>query len=467
MDKKEKARSSQRKQVQKIVDLDSLEQINLNAAGLDIGAEEIYVCVPKGRDSESVRSFKSFTADLQALADWLARCQVTTVAMESTGVYWIPVYEVLAERGYEVYLVNARHIKNVSGRKSDVLDCQWIQQLHTYGLLQASFRPSEDICALRALVRQRDMLISYRSGHIQHMQKALEQMNLKLTEVVADITGLTGMTIIRAILKGERDPKTLTQYRHPGCARSEEEIAKALEGHYRLEHIFALKQAVELYDFYTQQIQACDEQIEAKYSEFEPQVDIVQNPLPPPRQRPRPGKGNTPTFDLRTYLYQMTGVDLTQIDGVNVLTVQKVISEIGLDVSKWPTVKHFTSWLDVCPNNQITGGKVKKRGRKKSRNNAAQALRMAAQSLNRSQSALGAYYRRMRAKHGPEKANLCAAHKIARIIYFMLKNKTPYRDIGAEQYEKKYRQRQIRNLQRQAQRLGFRLEPVIAQEMVS
>jgi hypothetical protein len=306
------------------------------------------------------------------------------------------------------------------------------------------------------------MLISYRSGHIQHMQKALEQMNLKLTEVVADITGLTGLTIIRAILKGERDPKTLAGYRHPGCVRSEEEIAKALQGHYRDEHVFALKQAVELYDFYTQQMQACDEQIEARYSDFVPQVDIVQNPPPSPRQRQRPGKGNTPTFDLRTQLYQMAGVDLTQIDSVNVLTAQKVISEIGLDMSKWPTVKHFTSWLNVCPNNQITGGKVKKQGRKKAHNNAAQALRMAAQGLNRSQSALGAYYRRMRAKHGPEVANVCAAHKIARIIYFMLKNKTPYRDIGAEQYEEKYRQRQIRNLQRQAQRLGFHLEPIPA-----
>lgn len=348
-----------------MVDLDSLEQINLDAAGLDIGAEEIYACVPSGRDSETVRCFKTFTADLRALADWLSQCRVTTVAMESTGVYWMPVYEVLAERGFEVCLVNARHIKNVTGRKTDVLDCQWIQQLHTYGLLHASFRPSEDICALRALVRQRDMLISYRSGHIQHMQKALEQMNLKLTEVVADITGLTGLTIIRAILKGERDAQTLAGYRHPGCVRSEEEIAKALQGHYRDEHIFALKQAVELYDFYTQQLQACDEQIEARYSDFVPQVDIVQNPPPSSRQRQRPGKGNTPTLDLRTQLYQMAGVDLTQIDGVNVLTAQKVISEIGLDMHKWPTVKHFTSWLNVCPNNQITGGKVKKQGRKK------------------------------------------------------------------------------------------------------
>lgn len=451
-----------RQQAQKVVDLNSLEQINLNAAGLDIGAEEIYACVPPGRDSESVRQFGTFTADLHALAAWLTRCSVTSVAMESTGVYWIPVYEVLAEHGLEVWLINARHIKNVPGKKTDVLDCQWIQQLHTYGLLRASFRPTEEMCALRELVRHRGSLIRYRSAHIQHMQKSLEQMNLKLTEVVADITGVTGMTIIRAILRGERTPQQLAQYRQPGCAKSEVEIAMALQGHYRDEHVFTLRQAVELFDFYTQQMRTCDEEIEAKYSAFKPQVDIEQDAPPPPRQRPRPGKDNTPHFDLRGDLYRMTGVDLTQIDGINVLTAQEVITEIGLDMSKWPTVKHFTSWLSLCPNNQITGGKIKKRGRRKAKNRAAQALRMAAQSLNRSQSALGAYYRRMRAKHGPEKANVATAHKLARLIYFMLKNKTPYHDVGVEHYEEKYRQRQLRNLQRQAQRMGFRLEPLSA-----
>lgn len=445
-----------------IVKMENLEQLNLNAAGLDIGAEEIYACVPVGRDTETVRCFKSFSADLRALAEWLQKCGVTTVAMESTGVYWIPVYEILAEAELDLYLVNARHIKNVAGRKSDVLDCQWIQRLHTYGLLQGSFRPDEAICGLRELIRQRDMLISYRSSHIQHMQKALEQMNLKLTVVVADITGVTGLTIIRAILGGEHNPQTLASYRHPSCARSEREIAKALDGNYRAEHLFTLQQAVELYDFYTMQIQKCDETIEARYSTFTPQIDIDLTPLPPPRVRERPGKGNTPTFDLRRYLYQMAGVDLTQIDGVNVLTAQKIISEIGLDMSKWPTVKHFTSWLNLCPNNQITGGKVIKRSRKKRSNPAAQALSMAAQSLNRSQSALGAFYRRLRAKHGPQKANVAASHKLARIIYFMLKHKTPYRDIGSDQYEQQQRQRQIRNLQRQAHRLGYSIEPTLS-----
>lgn len=414
----------QKKQQHKVVDLNSLEQINLDAAGLDIGAEEIYACVPERRDTNSVRRFGTCTADLHTLANWLADCGVTTVAMESTGVYWIAVYEVLAHAGFEVYLVNARHIKNVPSKKTDVLDCQWIQQLHTYGLLQASFRPSEDICALRALVRHRDTLIRCRSTHIQHMQKALEQMNLKLVNVVADITGQTGMMIIRAILRGERDPRVLAGYRHPTCAKSEAEIAKALEGHYRDEHLFTLKQSVELYDFYTQQIRACDDEIAAKYSASKPQIDIEQDPPPVPRQRERPGKDNTPHFDLRSELYKMAGVDLTQIDGVNVLTAQVVLSEIGLDMSKWPTVKHFASWLGLCPNNQITGGRVKKRGRRKTKNRAAQALRMAAQSLNRSQSALGAFYRRMRAKYGPERANVATAHKLARIIYLEAISKT-------------------------------------------
>lgn len=451
----------------KVVDLNSLDQINLDAAGLDIGAEEIYACVPEGRSANSVRRFGAYTADLQALARWLGECSVTTVAMESTGVYWIPVYDVLTAADFEVCLVNARHIKNVRGKKTDVLDCQWIQQLHTYGLLHASFHPDDDIRGLRALVRHRDGLIRCRATHIQHMQKALEQMNLKLVNVVRDITGVTGMTIIRAILQGERDPHVLAGYRQPGCAKSEREIAQALDGHYRDEHVFTLRQAVELYDVYTEKILTCDEEIAAKYRTLQPEVNIEEHPLPPPRQRERPGKGNTPRFDLRAELYKMAGVDLTQIDGVNVLTAQTVLSEVGTDMSKWPTAKHFASWLALCPNNKITGGKIKKQGRRKTKSRTALALRMAAQSLNRSQSALGAFYRRMRAKHGAEEANVAAAHKLARIMYFMLKNKTAYRDIGVEQYDAQYRERRLRNLERQAKQLGFRLEPVPIAGMVS
>lgn len=440
----------------RVVSLESLKQINLNAAGLDIGAEEIWACVPEGRDEVSVRVFQSYTVDLYGLADWLEACGVETVAMESTGVYWIPIYEILEERGFEVYLVNARHVKNVDGRKTDVLDCQWVQQLHTYGLLRASFQPAEEIAALRAYVRHRHNLIRYRSGHIQHLQKALLLMNIQLPQVISDITGETGMDIIRAIVGGEHDPVKLAQFRNPRCASSEEEIAKALQGNYRAEHLFALKQALELYDFYNQQLKACDLEIEQKYQAFKPQVDIEAQPLPP---RQRKGSPNEPEFDLRTYLYQMTGVDLTRIDGLDVLTVQEILSEIGLDMSQWPTVKHFTSWLGLAPNNQITGGKVRKRDTKKTTNRANTALRIAAQSAGRSQSALGGFYRRMRTKHGSPKAITATAHKIARIVYHMLKYRDQYIDPGQDYYQQQYQDRVIKNLQRRAKELGMELVP--------
>ena len=282
--------------------VDVLEQINLHAAGLDIGSEEIYACIPPDRDELSVRAFPTFTVDLHALADWLAACQIETVAMESTGVYWIPVYEILESRGFEVYLVNARHVKNVPGRKTDVLDCQWIQQLHTYGLLRASFRPPAEICALRALVRHRDNLIRYRSAHIQHMQKALQLMNIKLAQVVSDITGVTGMSIIRSIVAGERDPKVLARLRNPKCARSEAEIAKALEGNYQPEHLFVLKQALAQYDFYLQQMQECDAEMEAMYDTIA--TSAPHEPVsPPPKPTRDKRRKNQPHFDLATSLY--------------------------------------------------------------------------------------------------------------------------------------------------------------------
>jgi transposase len=447
------------KRRRKVIDLDALEQINLNAAGIDIGAEEIFVAVPKGRDEESVRSFPTFTADLNRTADWLEACGVETVAMESTGVYWIPLYEILEERGLDVNLVNARHVKNVSGRKSDVLDCQWIQQLHTYGLLQPSFRPPEQICAMRSLVRHRDMLIRYRAAHIQHMQKALHLMNVQLTNVLSDITGVTGMKIIRSILAGERNPEVLARYRDKRCAKSQTEIAKSLEGNYKREHLFALKQAVELYDFYDQQLQACDAELEALYNEFDPPDQPGTEP-PAPRTTKR--RKNQPYFDLAQSLYRLTGVDLTRVDGVDALTAQTILSEIGVDMSPWPTVKHFTSWLRLAPNNKVTGGKVKQRGTLPTQNRATTALRIAAQSLTHSDSALGGFYRRMRAKHGAPKAITATAHKLARIIYFMLKHRQPYRDPGADYYEEQHRARVVRNLQRKAAKLGMRLEPIAA-----
>ena len=446
------------KQLQKMkVQVNALEQINLNAAGIDIGAEEIWVAVPPDRDEQSVRSFPTFTADLHRLADWLEQCRIETVAMEATGVYWIALYEILEERGVEVYLVNARHLKNVSGRKTDVLDCQWIQQLHTYGLLSASFRPPEHIVAIRSLVRHREMLVQSRSAHIQHMQKALTVMNLRLTNVLSDITGVTGMKILRAIIAGERNPQVLAQFRDERCAKSEAEIAKSLEGHYKPEQVFILQQAVELYDFYDRQVQHCDAELEALYGQFSLPEDPV-TPLPAPHTQKR--RKNQAHFDLAPALYRMSGgIDLTQIDGVDELTIQKVLSEIGTDMSKWPTEKHFASWLRLCPNNKITGGKVIQRGVQPTQNRASTALRVAAASLHHSDSALGAYYRRIRARSGAPAAVTATAHKLARIIYAMLKDRQPYQDVGTHYYEQQYRDRVLRNLNHQAAKLGFRLEP--------
>jgi len=457
-----KKRSKKKAIVQDVPKLEALKQINFNAAGLDIGDDEIYAAVPEGRDNVSVRVFVTFTVDLYALANWLEACGVDTVAMESTGVYWIPIYEILESRGFEVYLVNARHIKNVTGRKTDILDCQWIQQLHTYGLLQASFRPPEEIRALRSLVRHRDNLITSCSREIQHMQKALQQMNVKLTNVISDVTGVTGMLIMRDIVAGQQDPETLARHRDPRCRKSEEEIAKSLHGHYKSEHVFALKQALEAYDFYRQQIRACDAEIEKFYAAFESQVDVVEKPLMPRKSRRNKTQGNEPAFNLRLYLYQWAGVDLTRIDGLDALTVQKVLTETGVDMSPWPTVKHFTSWLSLCPHNDKTGGKIIKSHTRKTQNRAAAALRMAAQSLARSKSALGAYYRRMRAKLGGPQAITATAHKLARIIYAMLKNRTEYVDPGEDYYEEQARQRAIKSLERKARILGFDILSIAA-----
>lgn len=439
----------------KIVKLEALKQINLNAAGLDIGAAEIWVAVPEGRVPESVRVFETFTVDLHALADWLEACEVNTVAMESTGIYWIPVYQILEARGFELFLVNARHIQNVPGKKTDILDCQWILQLHTYGLLQASFIPDQEMRALRSLVRHRENLIRYRASHILHMQKALHLMNLQLTNVISDITGVTGMKIIRSILGGNHDPQDLAQYRDGRCKKSEGEIAKSLEGDYRSEHLFALRQAVELYDVYSEKIMACHQELEARYAAFESQVDIHENPLPP-RKKKKKSK-NAPDFDLRTYWYQITGVDLTAIDGVDVLTIQDVLSETGVDMSKWPTVKHFTSWLRICPYQDKSGGRVLRNKSLKTSSRAKVALRRAAANLRDSDSALGNHFRRMRARFGTPKAIAITAHKLARLFYYMLKNRTEYTDIGSEEEEARYRERAFRRLQRQARKLGAKV----------
>jgi transposase len=433
-----------------------LKRVNLDAAGIDIGAEEHWAAVPPGRNTEGqdVRRFGAFTGELCALADWLKQCGIQTVAMESTGVYWIPLYELLVERGFEVLLVDARQAKNVPGRKTDVLDCQWLQELHTYGLLRGAFRPVDQVCILRSYLRQRSMLVSYASHHIQHMQKALEQMNLKLSHVVSDITGLTGMGIIKAILSGERDPVKLAKLRDPRCKSSEATVARALEGHYREEHLFTLQQAVELVEFYQQQMTACDRQIEACLQQFEEKSS--ETPVTTRRRKRRRGIA----FDARSYLYRMTGIDLTQIDSIEGNTALTVISEIGLDMSRWPTEKHFGSWLGLAPGSKVSGGKRLSGRTKPSANRAAAALRLAAQSLNQSQSALGAYFRRLKARLGAPKALTAAAYKLARIVYRMLKYGAGYVDQGEAAYEERYRDRLLRNLKRRAAELGFQLTAI-------
>lgn len=445
----------------KVVDatpVSPLDQVNLSAAGLDIGSEEIYACVPADRDEHPVQVFGTFTCDLYALADWLASCAVETVAMESTGVYWIPVYEILESRGFQVCLVNARHLKNVSGKKTDLLDCQWIQQLHTYGLLQSSFRPAKDICALRALVRHRANLVRYRSAHIQHMQKAMQEMNVLLSQVVSDITGVTGLNIIRAIVAGEHDPQVLAQMRNAKCKRSEEEIAAALQGHYQREHLFVLKQALAQYDFYDQQIRECDAELEAMYAALPAAESLDENdPPPPPKPSTAQPRKNQAHFDLASELYRIVGVDLTAVDGLDALSAQTIITGIGVSVDAWPTAKHFASWLCLSPNNRKSAGKVLSRRTQKTKNQVSQAFRIGAQSLSRSKSALGAYYRRMRARHGRAQANVATAHKLARIVYYMLKYRQPYFDQGESYYEQQYRDRVIRNMERKAASFGLQL----------
>jgi transposase len=428
--------------------------VHPNAAGLDIGSREIWACVPPDRDADWVRPFGTFTPDLHHLADWLAQCGVDTVAMESTGVYWIPVFEILEARGFQVYLVNARHLKNVPGRKSDYQDCQWIQKLHRLGLLASSFRPDAEMCRLRGYLRHRAQLVQHRSPHILHIQKALQQMNIQLPQVLTDVMGTTGQAILRAIVAGERDAVQLAQLRHPACHSSEDIIAKALTGDWKEEQLFVLKQSLELYDFYTAQIAACDAEVQRQFSVMKPRW-IPTDPVPP--SRPKRRHRHSPAVDVQTATIRLTGVDLTMVDGLSAALVQTILSEIGTDMSKWPTVKHFASWLGLAPHNAISGGKVLHSETLPTTNRAGQAFRQAAITVARSPSAFGAYYRRKRAQAGPQFAQVTTAHKIARTVYFLLKHHIPYQDIGAEAYEQKHRERELAALRKKAARLGFSL----------
>ena len=433
-----------------------LRHININAAGIDIGSERHMVAVPEGRDEVSVREFATFTADLHKLADWLQQCGVTTVAMESTGIYWIPLFELLDRRGFEVKLVDARHVKNVSGRKSDILDCQWIQQLHTYGLLAGAFRPTDDLCVLRSYLRQREMLTQTASMHIQHMQKALQQMNLLLHNVVSDITGVTGMKIIKAILAGERDPRILARNRNEHCQNSRTTIAKSLVGNYRAEHLFALRQAVDLYETYQAKIADCDEAI---VKQVEKQPDITDG-TPPPGEKPIQARDRIRSgLDIRELLFKKSGVDLFAIPGLAADTLLTLTSEVGFDMTPWKTIKHFTSWLGLCPGTKISGGKILNKKTKRNPNRATQAFRMAAATQARSKTALGAFYRRIKARTGGKQAITATAHKIARIYYALLTKGTSYVELGQQAYEQKYKERRIHHLMTQAKSFGFQLVP--------
>jgi len=435
---------------------EGLPQIRANAGGMDIGASEVWVDVG-GKDPEPVRRFETFTAELQEMGDWLKRCGIETVAMESTGVYWIPICQVLESKGIEVVLVNARYAKNVSGRKTDMLDCQWLRILHSYGLLEASFRPARDIGVLRAYMRHRQMLIEYAAAHVQHMQKAMTQMNLQLQHVLSDITGSTGMRIIRAIVDGERDRNRLAAMRDVRTKANETTIAKALEGDYRAEHLFALKQSLELFDSYQKQIEACHQQIADHLRSLESKADPAAG-LKPARTTKKKRR-NQPDFNIREEAFRISGVDLTEIDSIHESAALGLLAEIGVDLSPWKTEKHFASWLTLCPNNKISGGKVLHRSTRKSASRARDILRLCAQSLLVSRSALGAYCRRMCARLGKPKGIIAAAHKLALLVYRMLKFGRRYVDIGQEQYEEKYKERALKQLARKAQHFGFQLVP--------
>lgn len=432
--------------------------IDPNAAGIDIGATEIYFAVPVDRDPHPVRKFATFTEDLMAAADWLQRCGIKTVAMESTGVYWIPLFQILEARGLKVCLVNARHVKNVPGRKSDVCDCQWLQHLHSAGLLRASFRPEQQVCAVRSLVRYRDSLVQLSAMHLQHMQKALDQMNLQLHHVISDLGGKTGMAIVEAILAGERDPRQLATLRDPRTKASQETIAKSLVGDYRREHLFTLRQSLTGFRQNSQLIADCDVEIESLLKEFSsgdgPGADVVPEPQAELKRKPR---RNEMSFDLRTQLHRIFAVDLTEIPGINTLTAHTLFTEMGRDLSKFANVAAFTSWMGLCPDNRISGGKILHARTRKVNNRVAKALRMAAQALSRSYGWLGQYYRRMRAKLGGPKAITATAHKLARIVYHLLTTGQAYDETVFAQQEAQHKQRNESRLRQQARKLGFEL----------
>jgi transposase len=434
--------------------------VNEGAAGIDIGSRIQVAAVPSELSDDPVQTFQSFTADIERMADWLVSLGITTVAMESTGVYWIPVYEILEDRGLTVILANARDCKSVPGRKSDVNDAQWLQRLHACGLLRASFRPTRDIAALRAYMRIRDRHLEYAAAHMQHMQKALTHMNLQLHHVISDISGVTGLKIIRAIVAGERDPDVLAAMRDVRCRESVQTIRAAMVGNYQPEHIFALAQALALFDSYQERVADCDAQIERTLQLLNADKVKPEEPLAKPRCRTK--QTNSLNFDVRPLLYQLTGIDLTQIHGIGPSVGLALIAECGTDLSRWPTEKHFTSWLTLSPGCKISGGKVLSSHTRKSNNRIAARLRLVATAVGRTDTALGAFYRRLAARIGKAKALTATARKIAILFYRAMRFGMRYEDPGADQYEQRYRERVVKQLQRRAAHFGFALQPMEA-----
>jgi transposase len=443
---------------------ESWPTINPCAAGVDIGAKEHWVCVPAGAASDNVRKFGPFTADLNALADWLQACGVSSVAMEATGVYWIPLFQILEARGLEVLLVNPRQTKNVAGRKTDCQDCQWIQRLHTYGLLQGSFRPADPYCVLRTFLRYRDELTCARCTQAQHMQKALQQMNVQLRRVFSDVAGVSGLAVIKAILEGERDPAALSKLADRRIRATRAMIEKALVGDYRREHLFVLRQAFELFHNYQEKIAACDQEIIAELARLPDKVDPALKPLPPRLKGKVAQRDQLLEVDMREPLYRKFGVDLTAVEGIGVATSLVILTEIGADLRCFKTEKHFCSYLGLCPDNRISGGKVLSTRTRRVVHRVSDALRIAATTLERSQTALGSYYRRMKTRLGAAEAVTAMAHKLARLVYRLIKFGENYVRQGMEDYEKKFQERKLSTLQKTAKKMGFSL---VANQQVS
>jgi transposase len=440
---------------------EGMSKVNRNAAGVDIGATEMVACVSGGEEVQLVKAFGNYTVDLQSMAKWFQEHKIKTVAMESTGVYWIPLFEELERQGFECLLISSRSLRKVAGQKTDVEDAQWIQTLHSYGLLKGSFRPQSDLVALRTLLRHRSQLVEHRSPHIQHMQKALLQMNVQLSQAVTDVTGRTGQKIIRAIVAGIRDPEQLATLRDPGCKHSEEEIEKALTGTWREEHLYILKQSLELYDFYTEKVEACDEEISRRYGMTRPEWEGRELPTIPDKKRNSHSK-NAPkdAREIREHLYRINGVDLSLVDGMGVSLAQSVTMEVGSNVGeKFPSEKHFCAWLGLAPKHDITGGKVLSNRTLKTRNRAGQAFRLAANSVKKADCPFGVMYRRLRSRLGPAQATVATAHAIARVVYKMLKYKVEYDPLSVNEYQKQYDQQQVKYMRKRAAKLGYQLVP--------